>query len=281
MKRGPPDGQAIAFSTAERYDIDALRKALWNKNLLGRGDGKDAVNLMGEAIWIPSWPLPPPPGSSMNGSSETFDDSHGHQDQNGGAGSNHPSALSPSPGTAGEAGEIFVFETGSFVSWHMTEAEALSFVREVLRGNDGTEPPVEVERYPEMQTEAMDFTVQSGETTGVKDDLIVIGTSGYHQVISEVDKPATDGPTGRDSRPLTTAIEPNPASSSSPGASASTSSGLFTPQHSHSPRKPVSLRNALPRGEDDLAARLSLSTGLARSTKLAVYEEMLEDCMDE
>merc|ERR1712093_58602 len=192
-------------------------------------------------------------------------------------------AASSSPSTPADGGEIFVFETGSFVSWHMTEAEALSFVNEVIRDSDpatSSTSPVEVERYPEMQTEAMDFTVQSGDTTGVKDDVIVIGTSGSHSIVSDVEnKPSESQQTGRDSRPLTTAIEPNPSSTSStPAAEPYT---LFSSQSSYNQRKPMQLRSALPRGEDALAARLSLSTGLARSTKLAVYEEMLEDCMDD
>lgn len=253
-----PDGQAISFSTAERYDIDTLRKALWDHKLLGRGDGFDAMNLMGEAIWIPKWPVEDSSASSNNSSAiaTTIGSTASESDK------------SPLQSTD-TSGEIFIFETGSFVSWHMSAADAQAFADEVLKKSD---IPVEIEPYAEPQVEAMGFVVQSGERTGVKEDMIVIGTTS--EALESDSDIARDNQT---SPPLATAIDPLP----------SAFKGAFTLSSSASASPPnwtgaVAYRQTiLPRSEDDLRARLSLSSGLARSTKLAVYEEMLDSHMDE
>jgi uncharacterized Rmd1/YagE family protein len=251
-----PDGQAISFSTAERYDIDTLRKSLWDHKLLGRGDGFDAMNLMGEAIWIPKWPV-----EDSSNTSSSIATNNGNESEN---------SSVPKKQSDDTPGEIFIFETGSFVSWHMSAADAQAFADEVLKKSD---VPVEIEPYAEPQVEAMGFVVQSGEKTGVKEDMIVIGTTS--EALQEEDDLVRQT---QASPPLATAIDPLPnaskgafsLSSSSPSASQAGWAG------------PFALRQTiLPRSEDDLRARLSLSSGLARSTKLAVYEEMLDSHMDE
>lgn len=266
-----PDGQAISFSTAERYDIDTLRKALWDHKLLGRGDGNDAMNLMGEAIWIPKWPIEDSPTSSStsisnSGLATTF--SMNNVEEN----DMQLTSASSSSQSSDAPGEIFIFESGSIVAWHMSMAEAQSFLDEVIKKHT---TPVEIETYDEPQIEAMGFVVQSGEKTGVKEDMIVIGTTSeaVHDAENDI---LTENP---NSPPLATAIDPLPSASkgtfslSSP-SSASSQLGTWP--------NPLSHRNTiLPRSEDDLRARLSLSSGLARSTKLAVYEEMLDAHMDE
>lgn len=252
-----PDGQAISFSTAERYDIDTLRKSLWDHKLLGRGDGFDAMNLMGEAIWIPKWPVEE---ASSSNNSVTIATNNGSSNEN----EKSPQQQSDT------SGEIFIFETGSFVSWHMSPADAQAFADEVLKKSD---IPVEIEPYAEPQVEAMGFVVQSGEKTGVKEDMIVIGTT------SEALQPEND--ITRDSQaspPLATAIDPLP--NASKGAFSLSASSTSASQVGW--MGPFAHRQTiLPRSEDDLRARLSLSSGLARSTKLAVYEEMLDLHMDE
>lgn len=253
-----PDGQAISFSTAERYDIDTLRKALWDHKLLGRGDGFDAMNLMGEAIWIPKWPVE----DSASNSSSIIATNNGNSESD-----KTPSQLQQ---TSDTSGEIFIFETGSFVCWHMSTADAQAFADEVLKKND---IPVEIERYAEPQVEAMGFVVKSGEKTGVKEDMIVIGTT------SEALQADNDVPTdSQASPPLATAIDPLPNASKGAFSLASSSS---TSLPAGWPGAISHRQTILPRSEDDLRARLSLSSGLARSTKLAVYEEMLDAHMDE
>ena len=248
-----PDGQAIAFSTAESYDIDALRKALWNKGLLGRGDGDDAVNLMGEAIWVPRWPLSPI--SSEGGAIET---------------------------DAAEQGELFVFESGAFVSWNMSETSAREFADSVLRNIDSKPrlmsseisgdlfTPVEVDRYREEQTEAMDYIVRNNQATGVKGDCIIIGESGNSREASA----------DFASPPLATAIHP-PSTASGNIKGRNQPSDSMIPHASGFGQDMSASKAVLQRSENDLRARLTLSRGLARSTKLAVYEEMLDSHMDE
>lgn len=248
-----PDGQAIAFSTAESYDIDALRKALWNKGLLGRGDGEDAVNLMGEAIWVPRWPLANRPGEETESN------------------------------IASEAGELFIFESGAFVSWNMSESSARDFANTVLRNIDSRTrsnaseamqeifTPVEVDKYLEEQTEAMDFVVRNNQGTGVRRDCIIIGDSGdAPQVSADSTIP-----------PLATAIHPPTSAAKSVRPRQETNNASYI-DHASSFGQDLSPPKAiLQRSESDLRARLTLSRGLARSTKLSVYEEMLDLHMDE
>lgn len=251
-----PDGQAISFSTAERYDIDTLRKSLWDHKLLGRGDGFDAMNLMGEAIWIPKWPVE---DSSI--ASSSIATNNGNENEN---------SSTPKERSDDTSGEIFIFETGSFVSWHMSAADAQAFADEVLKKSD---IPVEIEPYAEPQVEAMGFVVQSGEKTGVKEDMIVIGTTSEAlQADDDLVRHTQASP------PLATAIDPLPNASKGTFSLSSSSSSASQAEWAG----PFTLRQTiLPRSEDDLRARLSLSSGLARSTKLAVYEEMLDLHMDE
>jgi hypothetical protein len=248
---------------------------LWDKALLGRGDGNDAMNLMGEAIWIPHWPLPQE--SSAVEESSTGQDVLEEQ----------------------ASGEIFIFESGSYVTWHMSEESARSFGQQVLQQPAGitssfassaaaaSSGSIEIEKYKEPQTEEMDFIIRTGEKTGVREDVIYIGTSemdnrdipSQHQLQSNNDKNKRDS--GRS--PLATAIEPissgTPHKHSKPGRSkASIPQAVQTPDSSTAL---ITTRARLPRNEDDLRARLSLSIGLARSTKLAVYEQRLDDFMDQ
>ena len=285
-----PDGQAIAFSTAESYHIDALRSSLYENGLLGRGKGEDAVNLMGEAIWVPVWPLPRDEGPREG----------------------QRPATSTSERAA--AGEIFIFESGAFVSWHMSEADARSFAEQVLGSattsiagsalgsvvkpsSSTNAAAVEIDRYGERQQEAMDFVVSSGETTGVKGDLIIIGSSDARQrAPDERFEPEGGDSSGHSASaaaaaaapaPLATAIHPPSSNIAGAGKRSRYARAERVDEHGSSATsgqasldKAMSRRTVLPRSEDDLKARLSLSRGLARSTKLAVYEEMLDAHMD-
>lgn len=112
----PADGQAVALTSAERYDTAALLKSL---QALGLLDG--AVNLLGEAILLPRW--------------------------------------SPAPG---QTGEVFIFESGTIVTWGLGQAGTEAFLRRVIRGSvSGAEELgwVEQGRYTEPETEVLDFWV--------------------------------------------------------------------------------------------------------------------------
>lgn len=117
----PSDGQAVALTSAERYDTETLLKGLQALGLL-----EGAVNLLGEAIFLPRW----------------------------------------SPGGA-EVGEVFIFESGTIVTWGLTQAGTEAFLRKVIRGSASTgtgDGPahlgwIEHGRYNEPETEVLDYWV--------------------------------------------------------------------------------------------------------------------------
>lgn len=85
-----------------------------------------AINLCGEAIYLPKWS---PPG----------DDS--------------------------QSGEVFLFENGSIVSWGLTPSGMEAFLRTVIRGSSGVFdklPFIEQGRYTAPETEVLDYWVGSG-----------------------------------------------------------------------------------------------------------------------
>lgn len=121
------DGQAIALSSAERYDTTALLKGLQALNLL---DG--AVNLLGEAILLPRWS---PAASDLTQLSATD-----------------------------EVGEVFIFESGTIVTWGLSLASTETFLRKVIRGGGvqtGGEDLgwVEQGRYTETETEVLEYWI--------------------------------------------------------------------------------------------------------------------------
>lgn len=64
--------------------------------------------------------------------------------------------LSPRAFDQGQNGEIWVFKSGSFVTWGLSAAEGRTFLREVIRNLSGG---VEKARHDEIQTEEVDFVV--------------------------------------------------------------------------------------------------------------------------
>jgi uncharacterized Rmd1/YagE family protein len=290
-------GKAIAFATSEEYDVDVLRERLWALGLLGRADGSNAVNLMSEAIWLPRWPLLPDdgdhssPSSASSSSSETSTSMSSHS-------SDHSSP--PSSSTLKEIeddeyfdgsgsgdskkpqqGEVFVFENGSYVTWGLEEDVAEMFLTKVIRGNvaqGGAGEPVEKGRYKEEQSEAIDYLIDLeayvsavqtllpklnmvglvSRTTHVAGDTIIIGkarpaTAERNSNNSNSNENTPDG--------ANTAVE-DPASLSTETFPA------------------VALSTNLPSSMADVQARLSLSYGLTRSTKLAVYEESMDSFLE-
>lgn len=122
----PADGKAVAFTTAESYDLSNLLETLYHLQLL---DG--AVNLLGEALYLPRW--------SPSGRNEL----------------------------GGREGEVFVFESGTFVLWGLGAKEAETFLRTVVRGQvssaEGRGPGwVEKGRYEEPEVEELDYRIEAG-----------------------------------------------------------------------------------------------------------------------
>lgn len=79
------------------------------------------MNLMGEAIWIPKWPVESTTSANNSSTNATT------------VGSNSGEIEKTLPQSTDTSGEIFIFETGSFVSWHMSAADAQAFANEVLK----------------------------------------------------------------------------------------------------------------------------------------------------
>ncbi|KAH8921050.1 hypothetical protein BT69DRAFT_1321038 [Atractiella rhizophila] len=184
-------GKMISYTTAESYDISTLQSVLWRI-----GQGKDAVNVMGEAVWIPGW----------------------------------------------RNGEVWIFESGSFVTWGMDEKDAFAFVEEVIRAPYTGDKRIESLPYRELEVESMDYVVRENERTGLKRDLITLGTA----------DPSLDSSTGDILTPLLTSTLSNPPTSSA----------------------------GLPSSLPSLLTRLSLSSALVRSTRLGIYEEELEEFLE-
>ncbi|GJN90227.1 hypothetical protein Rhopal_003226-T1 [Rhodotorula paludigena] len=191
--RPPPDGRVVALTTAESYNTPELLKSL---QALGLLDG--AVNVLGEAILLPRW---------SPASSTFFDASEAGEAAGTGAGS--------------EVGQVFIFESGTIVLWGLSMTAAETFLRKVIRGGAaGTGAFVEEGRYPEPETEVLEYWVGQ-RPTGMSGDSIHLAT-----------EPSTP-------------LDSPPADSTAP------------------PSK-------------DLLERLAFSAGMARVTKLGVYEEQFD-----
>ncbi|RSH79663.1 uncharacterized protein EHS24_009315 [Apiotrichum porosum] len=74
----------------------------------------------------------------------------------------------------GERGEIWVFSSGSFVTWGLTEEEGRAFLRDVIRHRGSR---VEIDRLTaeEYEVEEVDFVVDPTATTFVLGNLILLG----------------------------------------------------------------------------------------------------------
>ncbi|KAG0144904.1 hypothetical protein CROQUDRAFT_707517 [Cronartium quercuum f. sp. fusiforme G11] len=110
-------GEVVAYSTAEEYDVRVLQR-----RLADAGYSRPMYNVLGEAIWVPEW-------SPKSVASES-------------------SAQSEQP----LAGEVFVFESGSFVSWGLSDAQAAEFLETIIRPTRAL-PDDPLERNPSREVE--------------------------------------------------------------------------------------------------------------------------------
>lgn len=196
------DGLAIALSTAESYSTPALLQSLQVRGLLVSDSSspatKGAVNLLGECIFIPRWSTSSLP---QEGSS---------------------------PETS-ETGEVFIFESGTIVTWGLSRAGAEAFLSTVIRNADqgGSSMAIEDEPYTESEMEMLKYWVVEDEMTSMYGDSIYLGAT-----------PAAASP------------------------------------------DPLGLLSSTAPPDPELLARLAFSSGMARVTKLGVYERQFEDFSD-
>ena len=165
-----PVMQCIAYSTAERYDLIAIAKELnrqevpftlafeqertdqaivvsgWN---FGLGAGADARTEEAISLAKLAEEGAKRGESTANNDASAFSISGPLSDQ------------SPTY-EQGKEGEIWIFKSGSFVTWGMSNAEGKTFIREVVR-NKKARIEVGPINYLDIQTEEVDYVTDPSE----------------------------------------------------------------------------------------------------------------------
>ncbi len=136
----PTTGEVYAWATANTYSFRELIRS-------GRLPPNFQVFEDNEVIHIPQWPVPS--ASSASSSATAAESSLGR-------------------------GEVFIFRSGSYVTWGLDEEQSQRFLRNVIQGRD-LKFQVEVGRYSQVGDEAMDYLYASSQPTRVQGDMIVIG----------------------------------------------------------------------------------------------------------
>ncbi|PLW07271.1 hypothetical protein PCANC_22194 [Puccinia coronata f. sp. avenae] len=210
-------GKVIAYSTAEEYDLRTLPKHL---DEAGYHGSTKMFNVLGEAIWLPQWP----PSSAVDSP--------------------------PSKDSITRNGEIFVFESGSFVSWGISSEEATKFLKTIIRRR--TENPsnsaleVNPSRIPEKET--VDYLESNtGPMFEVDTDQIVVCATQPESSVPQDHTTASS--TGTRTRKLLT-----------PFMSSSINANVHEP--------PSDLL---------LLSKLAVSSALARACRLSRYEAQLDE----
>ncbi|GAC75715.1 uncharacterized conserved protein [Moesziomyces antarcticus T-34] len=214
----PTTGQVYAWATAYSYSFAELIRS-------GRLPPNYQIFEDNEVIHVPQWPVPPAsPASSA------------------------APAASTSASAALGRGEVFIFRSGSFVTWGLDEEQSQRFLRSVIQGRD-LQYQVELGRYSQIGDEAMDYLYASSQPTRVQGDIIVIGQP---PKTFDAEADPTDTAEALDFAEPAEEPAPPPAASTSPYTSFGTE---WTPT----------------------LARLAFSQGLARSARLSVQESALSN----
>lgn len=207
-------GEVVAYSTAEEYDVRALQH-----RLARAGYSRPMYNVLGEAIWVPEWS-----SKLLESENTTAQDDAGEK-------------ILPERRT----GEVFVFESGSFVSWGLSDVEAVEFLETIIRPTDA-QAADRLERNPsrEVERETMEYRrSRTGPMFEIVSDQIVIGPT----------------ETGSDSPSTTrTILTPFPVTPSKPSAN-----------DINIPDQPL------------LLSKLAVSSALARACRLSRYETQLDE----
>ena len=234
----PTTGEVYAWATAYSYSFSELIRS-------GRLPSNYQIFEDNEVIHIPHWPNPSSTPTSATSSSM------------------QPASSGPRSSTTSGRGEVFIFRSGSYVTWGLDEEQSQRFLRNVIQGRD-LQYQVEVGRYAQIGDEAMDYLYASAQPTRVQGDIIVIGQP-PKSFDAEADGSNTEAiademETFEDAAAPAKATSPSASTSPSLGTSSSMAS---TPYTSFGTEWTPTL------------ARLAFSQGLARSARLSVQESAL------
>ncbi|EPQ26386.1 uncharacterized protein PFL1_06034 [Pseudozyma flocculosa PF-1] len=207
--------EVFAWATAYQYDFNALIRS-------GRLPPGWKWVERDEVIYVPSWPHHQQPDSSSA-----------------------PQTAQPSASTSSApTGEVFIFRSGSYITWNLSLSQSQRFLRQVIQGRD-LQHVVELGRYTEMGDETMECLVDPSETTRIRDGLIVLGKS----------------PVEADQDAQSSVSDAEPSSSSSSSSSPSSTAPPPT--------------TSIDEEWTPLRAKLAFSQGLATSARLSVQEQTL------
>lgn len=137
-----PLREAIAWATADAYDLKALAAS-------GRLPADWQMLEDDDAIYVPVWPAGV------------------HADAPVGP----PGFLGPQGHEAG--GEVFVFASGTYVTWGLDEGRSRRFLEDIIRPAGD----VEQRRYIHVGDEALEFVWHEEEPTRIVGDVIVLGSA--------------------------------------------------------------------------------------------------------
>jgi uncharacterized Rmd1/YagE family protein len=127
---------AVAFATAESYNFERLISS-------GRLPRGWQLLEDDEVIHVPQWP------QSHSSSSSTITTTAGLL----------PTSSSASSSNSSSQGEAFIFRSGSYVTWGMTNDQSRKFLRMVIQGRALDGLSAEVDGYDEIGDEAMEYLV--------------------------------------------------------------------------------------------------------------------------
>ncbi len=269
--------EVVAWATADSYDLEALVRS---------GALPPGAQLLedDEAIHIPQWPMHhhhlTPSAASSSG------------------GGNAPSAIEVTEAPPG-TGEVFIFRSGSYVTWGLSEEQSQRFLRSVIRrrrsggsaragtasapaGSAGSAAGhvVEMEPYEHVGDEAMEWIYREAEPTRVVGDVIVLGRApqrGQQSQQSQQQQSQSRLQSEAQAKNQTQAQSQSQSQSQLRSQSAGTSGESSAP--STAAEQDTGDEAAAAVSAEDwspLLARLAFSQGLARSARLSAQETALD-----
>lgn len=230
----PTTGQVYAWATAHSYSFSELIRS-------GRLPANYQIFEDNEVIHVPEWPVP---------SSAALADAS--------------TAATRASNSVASRGEVFLFRSGSYVTWGLDEEQSQRFLRSVIQGRD-LKCQVEVGRYSQIGDEAMDYLYAPSQLTRVQGDIIVIGQppkSFDAEADTMADDSASDSALVEDVDGQAPMLTTDASVDASGTRSTTSSTGCSTYTCFGTEWTPM-------------LARLAFSQGLSRSARLSVQESAL------